>query len=161
MHSGGYTVGGSRTRIVGRKKGVLHQDPHNRCNDLSYFCVFITNLWREESSCLKGGQAYISQSQYDMEEENSPGQSIPDTNRKNPYQMTNHKTLWNTWEGFCVLLMRKMSETDTLWTSLYAESPVSLLLIEIGDILLTSWLCNAVHSIMTLSLISDFCSSAF
>jgi len=56
--------------------------------DFPYFCVFITNLWREESSCLKGGQAYISQPQYDMEEENSPGQSIPNTNRKNPYQMT-------------------------------------------------------------------------
>jgi len=53
-----------------------------------YFCGFITNFWREESSSLRGGQAHISQPQDDMEEENRPGQSIPATNRKNPYQMT-------------------------------------------------------------------------
>jgi len=47
------------------------------------------NFWRrEESSGLRGGQAHISQPHDDMEEENRLGQSIPATNRKNPYQMT-------------------------------------------------------------------------
>jgi len=34
------------------------------------------------------GQAHNSQPQGDMEEGNGPGQSIPATNRKNPYQTT-------------------------------------------------------------------------
>jgi len=36
----------------------------------------------------QGGQAYISQPQDDMEEGNGLFWSIPDTSRKNPYQMT-------------------------------------------------------------------------
>jgi len=47
------------------------------------------NSWRrEESSSLRRGQAHNSQPQGDMEEGNGPGQSIPATNRKNPYQAT-------------------------------------------------------------------------
>jgi len=66
------------------------------CNDLCRFSLIFpdllqisTNFWRrEESSSLRRGQAHTSQPQGDMEEGNRPGQSIPATNRKNPYLTT-------------------------------------------------------------------------